>query len=203
MKIILAFIICCSSTICSADLFDLGLAELCNLINDHDLSEMKTTFNVDVDGDVVACSFDDKLNTFDVNGYLRSFRVLRYSQEPDFAESIYLKFEGLTPKISDPKVRTEYFTIMESLLKAVSENQTVVDGFLHAAANLEPNNAVGVDLDAMSIKMGYRVYTSGLSFYRLDIRNQCKYSLSDTANRSKCLSDRSSKAPAIVSTSSN
>ena len=197
MKIALFFIIFCSSTICSADLFDMELTELCNLVNGHKLSEMKIT-SVSESG-AVACSFDDKISAYDKNKYLRSFRVLRSKREPRLADSLFVKFEGLTQKINDPNIRSEYLAILDSLLNGVSSNQNVIDNFLQAVDNIEPNSVVAVNLDAMSIKAGYRVYATGLAFYRLDIRNKCKFSLSDTANRSKCLKKRTSMPPAIVS----
>ena len=201
MKTIIAFIICCSSTICSADLFDLGIAELCNLINDHALSDMKKVSYPDSNS--VACDYSDRNYAHEGSEYNRTFRVLRYFRSPEMANRLFLKFEVVPQKINDPIVRSEYFSILKTLLNGVTSNHKVVDDFILAAENLEPNNAVHVDLDAMSIRAGYWVDTYGtFAFYRLEVQNQCMFSLSDTVNRSKCLSDRTSKAPAIVSTDS-
>ena len=199
MRLYLALLILCSSTNSSADLFEMGLPELCNLINGHELSDMRILS--DPESDSIACNFGDRNYAFEGSGYSRTFRVLRYFRRPELAKSFFLKFEGVKANINDPKIRSEFFSILETLLNGVSSNHKVLDEFIHAAKNLEPNNSVHVNLDAMSI--GYRVYNYGfVAVYRLEVQNQCMFSLSDTVNRSQCLKERTSKVPTIVSTDS-
>lgn len=201
MKIFLALLFLGTSINCLADLFDMDITKLCNLIDGHDLSDMKLPSSPDSAS--IACDYGDRNNAYEGSGYNRTFRVLRHFRYPEQAKSMFLLFDGITQKINDPKVRSEYFAIMKTLLYGITSNHKAVDNFIVAADNLKPNNSVHVSIDAMSFRVGYRVYNyNPFGFYRLDIQNTCSFPLSDTENRSQCLKKRTNMAPTIVTSDS-
>ena len=188
MKRFLFFLALSFNSVCQADLFDVEPQKLCDLLNNYGIITSK--FYQKKETHYNYCSDNNQEKDIYKKTYIYTYGVTGHFELKNLADHLFLKVEGLSSKIYEPEVREEYIAMLHTILSAITSNEKLEE-FVNVVRHLKPNQAAAINLDALNIKVGYRVYNWGTSFYRLDISNQCQFDPKDKLDRERCLERRS------------